>query len=147
MLATACASNPRFTTRDVARDDEFRKALEYSRKAFSEPIDILETDSSAFDDTQTETLVSNNHSTKPPDSSPISNGQFAVQIASFSAKSNASSFLEVTQRQHPNLPVSLVNHGGFWRIIIGLYGSRVEAEKILRKVRDNGNSRAWIVRF
>ena len=140
-LAVGCASTPRYTSSSSVEEKEFKDSLEYSRKIFNQPIDIL------LDDFTSSIQVTNSGDKQKSNLfSNVKHG-FGVQIASFRSKQNADNYLLDLKTQHVNLRLNLRFHDGLWRVVSDLFKSRAEAENLKALVHFYGYSSAWIIKF
>lgn len=140
-LVFGCASAPRYSSSKSEKEKEFEQGLTYSRKIFNQPIDIL---LDGFSTSSRVTKSDGQH--KPLSNSNLEKG-FGIQIASFRSKENATNFMSELKNQHSNLRLGTRLHDGLWRIFVGIFNTRTEAEKWRDVVHSYGHTSAWIIKF
>jgi hypothetical protein len=75
---------------------------------------------------------------------PPAAGGWAVQIAACTSESDAAG-LAAAASEELGLPSRVDHEGQWWKVRVGAYGTRLEAEEALPAVRSEGWSDAWVV--
>jgi cell division septation protein DedD len=147
LMGLGCASTARKERPTTIDESQFRKGLEYSRRIYGEPIDILKDEPHPLpSSTEKPHSTASSGGKRSPNPPHLANG-FAVQLASFQSESNANKFLIQQQENDPNLRLKIRRHQGLWRVLLGYFASRAEAERTRNKVKSLGYNDAWIIRF
>ena len=139
-----CAAAP-LSGKTLHIDDEYKRGLEYSAQLHSKPIDVLKEDLNlpeiSVEKRKIEQIKNKGQASKG------NSGKYSVQIASFKNEENAKQYLRDISAQNSTYAFRLHFSENLWRVLTNKVEKRNDAEQLLKRLKMNGFSRAWIVQF
>lgn len=148
VVISGCATS-KFTGADKTSEKKFQQGLKYSIWLFNQPIDILKDEPFEISTKDRNPSAREIRRFRQKEREPGLKGSlgYSVQVASFRSRENARRFLQEISRLHPGVAFRLQFAADLWRVLVGDFVDRFEAEKLLDQLKKNGFRDAWIFHY